>query len=162
VGPPPRRRLHCAAIESNVDSEGWSFWERENHSSGPKICLNNSLTKAPKPIHPEVRGAVYAIVLSTGEQDQYDAILELLKIALTANEKNSALAARGYAKDPALIERTLNLSISGEVKSQDFYTVVDRPEHQGVLAHLGWLRHNWSVLKDKCGTGPNMLETGLF
>jgi len=52
-------------------------------------------------IHPNIRGAVYSIVLQNGGKKEYDAILNEYRTAKDSDERNTALRTLGRATDPA-------------------------------------------------------------
>lgn len=73
-------------------------------------------------LHPNIRGAVYEIVLIHGGGDEeFDAIMKIYKTAKIADQKLVALTALGYAQQEHLIQKTLQFSISDDVKNQDIF-----------------------------------------
>lgn len=63
----------------------------------------------------------------------------------------------GRAKEPALIKSTLDLVLSGEVKSQDLYLPASglRSHAEGIEALFSWLTEKWpEISKRLSGNAP--------
>ncbi|KAI7255861.1 hypothetical protein KC335_g13611 [Hortaea werneckii] len=110
-------------------------------------------------IHPNLRGGVYATVLSYGGEKEYNAIVKEYETAKNADERNTALRAIGRAKDPKLIQRTLAYSLSKEVKDQDIYLPLSglRAHKEGVVAFWSWMKENWETLIKKLPPSLSMM-----
>ena len=110
-------------------------------------------------IHPNLRGAVYSIVLEVGGEKEYEGVLDIYRHAKTADERNTALRAIGRAKDPKLIQRTLDYSLSEEVRSQDIYMPLSglRAHKEGIEALWQWATEHWEILVKKLPPGLSML-----
>ena len=130
-------------------------------------------------IHPNIRGSVYAIVLSNGGKEevchncdplrvekfiadyslQYDIVLNEYRTAKNADERNTALRSVGRAKDAELIQRTLSLPLSDEVKEQDIYLPIGslRTHQEGIQALWEWVKVNWDTLVTRLPPGLSML-----
>ncbi|KAI4951501.1 hypothetical protein J4E91_004211 [Alternaria rosae] len=128
-------------------------------------------------IHPNIRGSVYAIVLANGgqeevssatrmdgmqtDQTQYDVIVNETRNAATSDERNSALRALGRAKSPELIQRTLAMALSDEVKGQDIYLPIAalRSHAEGCHALWKWVKDNWDELERRLPPSLSMLSS---
>lgn len=128
-------------------------------------------------IHPNIRGSVYAIVLANGgqeevssatrmdrmqtDQTQYDVIVNETRNAATSDERNSALRALGRAKSPELIQRTLAMALSDEVKGQDIYLPIAalRSHAEGCHALWKWVKDNWEELERRLPPSLSMLSS---
>ena len=114
-----------------------------------------------KAIHPNIRGSVYAIVLRYGGgDDEYNTILNEYHNAPNADERNTALRSLGRVKDETLIQRTLALPLSDEVKNQDVYLPIAglRGSAVGIVALYNWMKDNWGAIEKKCPPGLSMLS----
>ena len=113
-----------------------------------------------KAIHPNIRGSVYAIVLQNGGEGEYDTILNEYKSAKDADERNTALRSLGRAKGQHLIQRTLALPLSDEVKGQDVYLPIGglRNDKEGIKALWEYMKVNWEGLNQKCPASLGMLS----
>jgi aminopeptidase 2 len=65
----------------------------------------------------------------------------------------------GRAKDPALIQRTLDFILSGEVKSQDIYLPASglRSHAEGIEALFKWLTTTWPDISKRLSGNPPIL-----
>ncbi|KAL1998632.1 hypothetical protein VTN02DRAFT_5868 [Thermoascus thermophilus] len=99
-------------------------------------------------IHPNIRGSVFSIVLKNGGEKEYNVVLDRFRNAPTSDEKNTALRSLGASEDPALVQRTLDLALSNEVKSQDIYMPLAslRGHPTGIEARWAWLKSNWDEI----------------
>lgn len=90
---------------------------------------------------------------------QYDAILDTYRTSKTSDERNTALRSLGRARQPELIQRSLALALSDEVKEQDIYMPISglRTHPEGVEALFSWLTQNWEELNRKLPAGLSML-----
>lgn len=151
---------------------GWTFTGNEGHIEqqfkglmfGNAASAGDDTTKAAafdmfkkfvagdrKALHPNLRGAVYAVVLQYGGKEEYDALVKEYETATSSDERNAALRSLGRAKDPELIQRTLAYSISKSVKEQDIYLPLAglRAHQEGIEAFWTWMKENWDLLKAK-------------
>ncbi|KAK8180195.1 peptidase family M1-domain-containing protein [Phyllosticta capitalensis] len=112
-------------------------------------------------IHPNIRGSVYGIVLSYGGEEEYNAILNEYRNGTTSDKRNTALRAIGRAKKPELIQRTLSLPLSDEVKGQDVYLPIGalRTHKEGIEALWQWMTEHWAELEKKLPPGLTMLSS---
>ena len=110
-------------------------------------------------IHPNIRGSVYSIVLQNGGDKEYEIILNEYRTAKDADERNTALRSLGRAKGEKLVNRTLSLPLSEEVKGQDVYLPIAgmRSDAEGIRALWSWMTANWDELQKKCPPGLSML-----
>ncbi|KAF1984582.1 hypothetical protein K402DRAFT_422789 [Aulographum hederae CBS 113979] len=110
-------------------------------------------------IHPNLRASVYAIVLTEGGEEEYNAILNEYRTASTSDERNTALRSIGRAKKPELIKKTLTLPLSDEVKGQDIYLPLGglRSHKEGIVELWAWMKDNWDALEKKLPPGLTML-----
>ena len=109
-------------------------------------------------IHPNIRASVYAIVLqhSSSQAEKikaYDVILKEYHTAAIADERNTALRALArVGGNTELIQKTLALPLSDDVKAQDVYLPIAglRSEKEGAEALWDWMTGNWEELNKKC------------
>ena len=99
-------------------------------------------------IHPNLRPSVLALALIHGGASEYESILARYHSAPTADERNTCLRVLGRTKAPDLIQRTLGLALSGEVKTQDIFMPIGglRTSKQGIEARWKWMQDNWDEL----------------
>lgn len=65
----------------------------------------------------------------------------------------------GRAKDPELIQRTLDFILGGEVKTQDIYLPASglRGHAEGVKALFSWLTEKWPEICKRLSGNPSIL-----
>ena len=86
-------------------------------------------------------------------------MLKEFQTAQNADERNTALRSLGRAKDARLIERTLKMPLSSEVKDQDIYLPIGalRTHEAGIHALWAWMQGNWATLEKRLPPGLGML-----
>ncbi|KAF2454849.1 peptidase family M1-domain-containing protein [Lineolata rhizophorae] len=174
------KRFQRTLVGDKARELGWTFGEADGHieqqfkslmfgSAG--LAGDEQVVKAAfdifgkfrdgdrSAIHPNIRASVYAIVLSEGGEAEYDVILNEYRTAKTSDERNTAIRALGRAKKPELIQRTLALPLSDEVKGQDIYLPLGglRTHPEGIRALWAWMKDNWDLLEKKLPPGLTML-----
>ncbi|EEP77622.1 aminopeptidase 2 [Uncinocarpus reesii 1704] len=112
-------------------------------------------------IHPNLRGSVFDLVLRNGGEKEYNVILDRYRNAPTSAEKNTALRSLGSAQQPELVQRTLDLSLSDEVKAQDIYMPLAglRVHPTSIIARWEWLKNNWEAVVKRLPPAFSMLGT---
>jgi aminopeptidase 2 len=76
--------------------------------------------------------------------------------AKTSTGRNTALQSLGYAQDATLVQRTLQLALSKDVRDQDvLYAISSLQVHRnGVEALWQWLQVNWNDLSIRFSSRP--------
>jgi aminopeptidase 2 len=161
---------------------GWAFTEKDGHIEQQfkammfgvaGVAKDETIVKAAfdmfnkfkggdsSAIHPNLRSSVYAIVLANGGKDEYDAVLHQALNANTSDERNTAMRSLGRAKSPELIQRTLALSLSEDVKAQDIHLPISslRTHPEGVRALWAWVKDNWAELEKRLPPSLTMLSS---
>ncbi|KAM5450106.1 Aminopeptidase 2 mitochondrial [Microsporum audouinii] len=110
-------------------------------------------------IHPNIRGSVFDIALRNGGEKEWDIVFDRYKNAPTSAEKNTALRCLGSCEDPAMVQKTLALTLSEEVRIQDIYMPMSglRSHSAGILARWKWLQENWVPLTQRLPPAFSML-----
>ncbi|CAG8636717.1 14611_t:CDS:2, partial [Dentiscutata heterogama] len=111
-------------------------------------------------LHPNIRGAVYEIVLCNGGGvNEFDAILKAYREANTSDQKVIALTGLGFAQQEDLIKRALEFSISNEVKNQDIIYAF-----QGLQFNRKSRKALWCFVKERWETFHDLYakSLGLF
>ncbi|KAI1961496.1 Aminopeptidase 2 mitochondrial [Ophidiomyces ophidiicola] len=112
-------------------------------------------------IHPNLRASVFDLVLRNGGEKEYNIIFDRYKKASTSTEKNTALRSLGSAQQPELIQRTLKLALSDEVRAQDIYMPLSslRVHTAGITARWEWLKKDWDAVVKRLPPAFSMLGT---
>lgn len=161
---------------------GWEFSENEDHilsqfkslmfgsaglagdkkiQAAAKEMFGKFLAGDFAAVHPNLRASVFAMVLRDGGVKEWDALLARYHSAPTADEKNTCLRSLGRARSPELIEKTLKLALSGEVKTQDIYMPIGGlgTTSTGIEQRFEWMRKNWDELVEKLPPSMTMLSS---
>jgi aminopeptidase N/puromycin-sensitive aminopeptidase len=111
--------------------------------------------------------AAVALTVATGDAAMYD---KLLRVATTSNDpdlKEEALHTLTRFQKPELVERTLQLSMSDEVRSQDRWALIALllARRQTQDAAWAFVEQHWAEIERKAtaGSGARIVEaTGAF
>ncbi len=102
-----------------------------------------------KKLHPDIKSSVVYIAAVTGDEKVYEKIEDLYTKTQVPEEKRLLLSALGQFRDPRLLERLLDYSLTDKVRTQDlpivFYSVTSNPMAGGIL--VKWMKKNWKKLK---------------
>ncbi|MBI2543362.1 MAG: M1 family metallopeptidase [Candidatus Aenigmarchaeota archaeon] len=99
-------------------------------------------------LNPDLRSPIFNMVASQGDENVYKKLLGLYMKSQTLEEKRAVLIAFGQFKNPNLLEKALNFSLTSNVRTQDMFIVVSsvasNPYSRGIL--LQWIKKNWKKL----------------
>ena len=111
-------------------------------------------------IDPDTRSAVYYAVARHGSAADFDTLLDLYRKEDIPQVKLTLLATLSRFRKPELIQRSLDFSLSSEVRSQDTiysvaYALLNRDGKE-----LAWkfVQEHWSVFLERYGDGGHMLD----
>ncbi|MDE0031708.1 MAG: M1 family metallopeptidase [Deltaproteobacteria bacterium] len=107
------------------------------------------------PVAPDLRMAVYGQVVESRGLEGYEAVLRVYREAELHEEKNRCLRALGCSTDLDLLRRTLDFSLSDEVRGQDTPLAVAGVAMNPLGRDLAWnfLREKWAEFDDRYGQG---------
>ena len=112
------------------------------------------IVAAPDGVHPEVVAAATNVVAAVGDEADFERFLDGFRHAATPQEQLRSLYALAEFPTAELIERTLELAMSGEVKTQNAPFLIGRciaNRHQGAVAWR-FLRQHWTEANDRFPT----------
>jgi puromycin-sensitive aminopeptidase len=108
-------------------------------------------------VHPDIRGVVFNLTAKRGDETTYEALWDMQKEATLEEEKVRLLLALTNFEQPALLEQTLERSLSDDVRVHDTILVVVR---------VGGNRHGrnmaWEFVKDNWKEFERRYSDGLF
>lgn len=99
-------------------------------------------------LNPNLRRAVYGIAAATGDFEMQEILRGLYKeFAVVQEEQNRLLGAMTEFRNPALLARTLEYFISGEVRTQNVFLLMGQVAANPAGADLTWefLKHHWDA-----------------
>ncbi|CAG2189323.1 NPEPPS [Mytilus edulis] len=104
-----------------------------------------------KPLSADLMDPVYVTVMSNGDEDMFNKMLELYDKADSQEERNRISRAIGAVKDEALIKRVLDFAMSDKVRSQDTVFVIGGVTGSVKGREMAWqfLKDNWTKLHDR-------------
>ncbi len=97
----------------------------------------------PRTVHPEVAAAAISVLAATGDEKDFDTLVECYRTGQTPQERLRFLYALSEFDDPQILRRTCEFALSDEVKSQDAPFVLARcltSRSHGSMA--------WAFIKD--------------
>lgn len=105
----------------------------------------------PEEINPNLYEAIVAIMAYNGDKGVYDEMEHLFKSATTPEAKLRNLYGLAYFRDPELQKRTLELSLTDEVKTQDAPHVILHLLKTTAGRELGWrfVKQNWKEMETR-------------
>ncbi|KAI0018365.1 peptidase family M1-domain-containing protein [Xylariomycetidae sp. FL0641] len=165
-------------VSEKAHKLGWAFSDKDGHVeqqfkammfgaagmagdkqviAAAKEMFNKCMAGDKSAIHPNIRGSVFGMALKYGGKEEYDAVVNFFRQSTNGDERNTALRTIGRAKDPELIQRTLDFILSDEVKSQDLYLPASglRSHAEGIEALFSWMTKRWpDIIKRLSGNPP--------
>ncbi|KAI1489489.1 peptidase family M1-domain-containing protein [Biscogniauxia mediterranea] len=167
-------------VSERAHKLGWTFSDKDGHVeqqfkamlfgaagmagdkkiiAASKEMFNKYMAGDKSAIHPNIRGSVFGISLKYGGKEEYDAIVKFFRSSTNSDERNTALRCIGRAKDPALIQQTLDFILSDEVKSQDLYLPASglRSHAEGIEALFDWMTKRWPDIYKRLSGNPPIL-----
>ncbi len=107
--------------------------------------------EAGEPADPALVNAAVAVVASTGDDARYEQYLERFRAATTPQEQLRFLYNLAEFPDAAHMERTLALSVSTEVRTQNAPFLLQRCLRHREYGAVAWrfIRDRWSELNDR-------------
>ena len=103
------------------------------------------------PLDPTLAGAIIAVAAEHGDRALQDALLAAADRAAAPDEHYRYLYALARFRDPALIDRSLEYSLTPKLRSQDAAGFFSRFLGQEVARPLAWafLKRHWKELEPK-------------
>lgn len=176
------KRFQLQLCSAKAHELGWDFAQNEDHilsqfkslmfgsagMAGDEKIINAAAQMFQRfqdgdleAVHPNLKPSVFALALIHGGEKEYDTILARYHSAPTADERNTCLRLLGRAKSPELIQRTLDLALSGEVKMQDVYMPLGglRAHREGIEKRWEWMCSVWDELVKRLPPSGTMLSS---
>jgi hypothetical protein len=110
----------------------------------------------------DLKSAVFGIVLKNGGQKEFDAVKGYFYSAKDQAERKYVLGTLGMIQDSKLKQSTLDWSISGDVKLQDFFYPMGSVGHSSKTGkEIAWmfLQKNFEKIRGMIGKGsPSLMD----
>jgi len=116
--------------------------------------------KDPQSLPADLRFIVYKMVVANGSSTDWEAALNIFRTAEMSEEKVRILRALGHSKHQDLIIRTLDLSLTDEVRAQDMFFVTGNAGASTLGRELTWkfLQQKWSDFERRLGESQFLLS----
>jgi len=122
--------------------------------------------KKDKTLDSALSDSAVLISAANGDSALYDKLLAVSKNSGDPDEQTEALRTLAHFRDPALVQRTLNYAVSGEVRNQDSGAVLDALLHNRETRDQAWdyIRANWEKVHAQLtvSSGANLVATTGF
>jgi hypothetical protein len=107
--------------------------------------------RAGEDVDPSVAAAAVDVVATVGGVEDYEAFLVQAKDASTPQEQERYRAALARFRDPALMTRTLEATLTADVRPQDAPFLIARSVMNRDLGPQAWrfVRDRWDALTDR-------------
>lgn len=181
------KAFKCALFSGPAHAAGYSFSKDESAfvenqlksllfavsaSSGDKQTLSAAQEMFSKfaagdkdAIHPNLRRSVFKAALKNGGVKEYEVLLKTFKDTSNGPDvRNSALVTLGASRDPELIQRTLKMFESKDVKDQDImYPIMALASHkEGILASFEYLKENYASIDKRVPNAVGSLKSAVI
>jgi aminopeptidase N len=164
--PAPHEADDRKALRAHV-LDGLGYSGRDPQTLEHATRLSHLALENPSAIDASVAGTVFHLAAINGDASLYDKMLDRMRKAPSPEERAVLMRALAEFRDPKLLERTLQLALTPEIRSQDMAflisDVVENPEG----GHLGWdfMRAHWAEIERILGgfnTGGLVESTAAF
>src|SRR3984885_210926 len=123
--------------------------------------------KKDKTLDPTLSDAAVLVSTSAGDAVLYDKVLAVSRNSNDPGEKTDALRALARFRDPALVKRTLDYTVSGEVRNQDSWIVLVALLRNRETRDQTWdyMQKNWEKVHSQLtiSSGASVVSaTGAF
>jgi aminopeptidase N/puromycin-sensitive aminopeptidase len=123
--------------------------------------------KKDKTLDATLSDAAVLVSANHGNAALYDKVLAVSRNSNDPGEKADALRALAHFRDPALVKRTLDYTVSGEVRNQDSWTVLVALLHDPETRDQTWeyMQNNWDKVRAQLtvSSGAEVVRaTGFF
>jgi len=106
-------------------------------------------------IDPDLKGVVYSLVAENGREADFKTLIKMYKIEENQQEKDRIGRALGRLKSEVLLKKTLEFSISKDVRFQNTLGIIASVWHNPEGRYLAWdfVKANWKMLKERYAGG---------
>ncbi len=111
-------------------------------------------------LNPDLRSAIYSVIAWNGDVGTYRQLLGMYRKAQTQEEKVRFLGSLSNFQDKKLLTKTLNFSLSKEVRTQNLFVPISKmvANPHGKDLVWPWIKKNWCVIVSRFGVGNPLLN----
>ncbi len=100
-------------------------------------------------LHPDIKSPIFSITAARGDEKIYKKMLDLYMKTQSPEEKRALLLAMGQFRNPEILEKFLEFSLTDKVRRQDLVIVIAsvaaNPHSREIL--FRWVKKNWKKLE---------------
>ncbi len=115
---------------------------------------------SPAAVDPEVSAIALRAAARGADNALWGRMESALRVAKEANERNALIVALASVQTPALLERSLDLAVSGSLKKQEAVTLLvaagERSDTRVVV--VGWLQRRFADFRQKVPTASLLVR----
>ena len=117
--------------------------------------IYNETVSSGKSIDPDLRGVVYNLVAENGGKVEWNKLVSMYKQEDNQQEKDRIGRALGLFKSKPLLKKTLEFSISKDVRYQSALGIITSVWGNSNGRYLAWefVKKNWELLKERYAGG---------
>ena len=136
---------------------------RAGHSGDEKIIDQARkkfiLLQKNKHINPDIRGAIYSVVATWGEVEEYKTLIKKYKKETLHEEKNRIGNALGDFFNTKILKNTCKFAMSQNVRAQDAVGIISSVGANPFGRDIWWnfVQKNWKTLVSRYGDGGHTL-----
>jgi aminopeptidase N len=121
----------------------------------------------PHAVDASIAGTVFHLAAMNGDASLYDKMLARMRRAPSPEERAVLMRALSEFRDPKLLERTLRLALTPEIRSQDMAFLISDVVENPSGRRIGWdfMRTHWDEIEKILGgfnTGDLVASTAAF
>ncbi len=111
-------------------------------------------------LHPDIKSPVFLMVAANGDEKIYEKLLALYSKSQSPEEKRLVLLSIGQFRDPKILRKALDFTLSPKFRVQDlpivFSSVAYNPHSRKIL--FDWVKTNWKRLETYKKSGSIFLH----
>lgn len=140
---------HLRILLRSLALRQWGGYGHEETISEAKKRFDGFIAKGK--LNPDLRHVVYGLVAENGAEEEFEKLLAFYRAADLHEEKNRILRALGAFRKKELLQKTLDFSISEEVRRQDTPLALMGIGLNPAARELAWefLKANWKLLVER-------------
>jgi aminopeptidase N len=159
-----RQQLRGIAFEILGDARDPAVLTEAQALTARTFAVDN---KKDKTLDATLADAAVLVSSRNGDAALYDKVLAVSRNSPDPEEQEDALRMLGRFRDPALVERTLDYAVSGEVRNQDSYGVLVALLRDRETQDQAWsyIQKNWEKVRAQLtvSSGEDLVRaTGYF
>lgn len=110
--------------------------------------------KKPGTVDATIAGTVFALAALNGDASLYNQIMDRMKNASSPEEYSMLMGTLSRFSDPALLQRTLQFSLTPEVRAHDVHVLITGVMENPFGRQIAWnfVREHWAEIEKAQGT----------